>query len=35
MNETPPYLDWSLDRWKLLALGLLFLLLVLGALFAF
>ncbi len=34
MNETPPpYFEWPLDRWKLLVLALLFLFLVLGALF--
>jgi|GEM_PF-1751831 len=34
MNDIPPpYFEWPLDRWKLLVLALLFLLLVLGALF--
>ena len=28
----PPYFEWALDRWKLLVLGLLFVLLLVGAL---
>ena len=33
MNREPPYFDWPLDRWKLLVILLLFILLLLGALF--
>ncbi len=34
MNDrVPPYFEWPLDRWKLLILAVLFLLLLLGALF--
>jgi len=33
MDREPPYFDWPLDRWKLLVLLLLFILLLLGALF--
>lgn len=33
MNREPPYFEWPLDRWKLLVLLLLFLLLLCGALF--
>jgi hypothetical protein len=32
MDREPPYFDWSLDRWKLLVLVLLFGLLLAGAL---
>ncbi|MEZ4862549.1 MAG: hypothetical protein R3C14_14645 [Caldilineaceae bacterium] len=33
MNDAPPpYFEWALDRWKLLVLALLFLVLLLGAL---
>jgi hypothetical protein len=32
MNDKPPYFEWSLDSWKLLVLALLFLALLLGAL---
>lgn len=31
--EHPPYFDWSIDRWKVLCIGLLFLVLLLGTLF--
>jgi len=33
MDREPPYFDWSIDRWKLLFILLLFVLLLLGALF--
>ncbi|MCB0185685.1 MAG: hypothetical protein KDE31_15565 [Caldilineaceae bacterium] len=33
MDRERPYFDWPLDRWKLLVLLLLFVLLLLGALF--
>lgn len=32
MNERPPYFEWPLDSWKLFVLAILFLLLLLGAL---
>ncbi|MEZ4726867.1 MAG: hypothetical protein R3E79_07005 [Caldilineaceae bacterium] len=32
MKEIPPHFDWPLDGWKLLVLVVLFLLLLLGAL---
>jgi len=32
MKKTPPYFEWPLDGWKLLVLVILFLLLLLGAL---
>ncbi len=33
MDREPPYFDWRLDRWKLLVILVLFVLLLLGALF--
>lgn len=33
MDREPPYFDWRLDRWKLLVILLLFVLLLLGAIF--
>jgi hypothetical protein len=32
-DREPPYFDWPLDRWKLLVIVLLFVLLLSGALF--
>jgi hypothetical protein len=32
-DREPPYFDWPLDRWKLLVIVLLFVLLLTGALF--
>ncbi len=33
MDREPPYFDWPLDRWKLFVILVLFILLLLGALF--